>query len=85
MIKCVTGKKAYLTQELAEEALIGAHTRFDYGKGKGPVGIYRCEDCGNFHLTSKGPVNSKLDQHLKDGTINRQKQADEWLNKFRRR
>lgn len=85
MIKCVTGKKAYLTQELAEEALIGAHTRFDYGKGQGPVNVYRCEDCGNFHLTSKGTINAKLNRQLKEGKIDREKQANDWLNKIKRR
>ena len=83
MIKCVTQKKVYLTQELAEEALIGAHTRFDYAQGKGPLTIYRCEDCGYFHLTSKGPVNPTLAQHLKEGKIDREKLANEWINKMK--
>lgn len=83
MIKCVTQKKLYLTQQLAEEALIGARTRFDYAKSYGPVAVYRCDDCGYFHLTSKGPVNEALTQQLKDGKIDRQKQADDWLNKLK--
>jgi hypothetical protein len=83
MIKCVTQKKVYLTQELAEEALIGARTRFEYATGQGPVAVYRCEDCGYFHLTSKGPVNTTLDQHQKNGKIDREKQANEWLNKMK--
>jgi hypothetical protein len=83
MIKCVTQKKVYLTQELAEEALLGARTRFEYTTGQGPVAVYRCEDCGYFHLTSKGPVNATLAQHLKDGKIDREKQANEWLNKMK--
>lgn len=85
MIKCVTGKKAYQTQEIAEEALIGAHTRFDYAQGKGPVGVYRCEDCGYYHLTSKGPVNAMLAQHIKEGKIEREKLGNEWLNKIKRK
>ncbi len=83
MIKCVTQKKVYLTQELAEEALLGAHTRFHYAKGQGPVGVYKCDDCGYFHLTSKGTVNSKLAQEIKAGNIDRQKRADEWVNKLK--
>lgn len=83
MIKCVTQKKVYLTEELAEEALLGARTRFDYATGHGPVAFYRCEDCGYFHLTSKGPINATLDQHIKAGKIDREKQANEWLNKLK--
>lgn len=85
MIKCVTQKKIYLTQELAEKALIGARTRFDYADGHGPIAVYQCDDCSYFHLTSKGPVNPTLAQQLKDGQIDRQKLADEWLNKLKHR
>jgi hypothetical protein len=83
MIKCVTQKKVYHTQELAEEALIGAHTRFDYAAGHGPIAVYKCEDCGYYHLTSKGPTNVTLAQHLKSGKINRQKEADAWERKLK--
>lgn len=83
MIKCVTQKKVYLTQALAEGALVGARTRFDYAKDRGPVGVYKCNDCGYYHLTSKGPVNPTLTQNLNDGTIDREKEANEWLNKMK--
>lgn len=82
MIKCVTGKKVYLTQELAEEALIGAHIRFYYAKGQGPVAVYRCDDCGYFHLTSQGPLNTQLEKYIKNGKMDKQKEADEWLRKL---
>lgn len=84
MIKCVTQKKVYLTQVLAEEALLGAHIRFEYAAGRGPVAVYRCDDCGYFHLTSRGPMNPSLAQHVKSGTIDRQKQADAWEKKLKR-
>ena len=83
MIKCVTGKKVYLTHDQAEEALIGARTRFDYTDGHGPVGVYKCDDCSYFHLTSKGSVNTRLSREMKEGKIDRQKQADEWLRKLK--
>lgn len=85
MIKCSSGKKVYVTRELAEEALIGARTRFDYPAGKGPVNVYQCEDCSYFHLTSKGGVNDALAKRQKDGTIDRDKEADAWLNKLKRK
>lgn len=83
MIKCVTGKKTYQTQELAEEALIGAHTRFEYKNEQGPIAVYQCTDCGYYHLTSRGPMNPKLKQQLDSGEINRQKRADDWINKLK--
>ncbi len=85
MIKCATNKKVYLTEALAEEALVGAHTAFNYGVGSGPVAVYRCEDCGYYHLTSRGAVNPKLKQLFDDGSIARQKEADAWLAKLKRR
>lgn len=83
MIKCVTHKKVYLTETLAEEALIGARTAYNYTRDNGPVAVYRCDDCGYYHLTSRGPMNLKLEQLIKGGTIDRQKEADAWLNKLK--
>lgn len=83
MLKCSTHKKVYATETLAEEALIGARTAYDYPHNNGPVAVYRCDDCGYYHLTSRGPMNIKLQQLLKDGSINRQKEADAWLAKLK--
>ncbi len=85
MVKCVSNKKVYPSKEIAEDALIEARTQFDYKIGSGPVAVYQCEDCGNFHLTSSGPMNQKLDQLTKDGKIQRQKEANQWLNKMKKR
>jgi hypothetical protein len=81
---CVTGKNMYDTAAMAEDALIDAWTRFDYRDGTGPVAVYKCDDCGRYHLTSQGPMNDKLKQQLSDGTIGRQKEANSWLDKFKR-
>ncbi len=85
MIKCISNKKVYPSKEIAEDALIEAHTQFEYKMGSGPVAVYQCQDCGNFHLTSQGPVNQKLAQLMKDGKIQRQKEANQWLNKIKKR
>jgi hypothetical protein len=82
MKSCTTGKRSYLTYELAEEALIGANINFNTEKG--PVGIYQCEDCGQFHLTSKGAINKRLEQMQKEGEIQKQKEAKWWEEKFKR-
>lgn len=81
---CVTGKRSYPTEEIAIEALIGAHTNFNFNKGVGPIAVYKCDDCGNYHLTSTGTVNEKLAQHIKGGKIDQQKEADHWERKWRK-
>lgn len=80
---CPSGKRSYSTQELAEEALIQARTAYDYPDGQGPVAVYRCEDCGEFHLTSRGPMNARLAAFLSEGKIDLHKEARKWEDKFR--
>jgi hypothetical protein len=83
MMRCVTHKKSYRTREIAEDALIEAWINFDYGRGNGPVTIYQCEGCGEFHLTSSGPMNGRLTEAINSGFIKRQKEANQWVNKFK--
>lgn len=80
---CSSGKKIYATKELATEALIEARIQFEYGSGKGPVAVYRCDDCSYFHLTSQGSMNEKLKNYLATGKIDKQKEANRWLAKFK--
>jgi hypothetical protein len=84
-IKCVTGKILYASEVLAEDALIEARTRFDYSAGHGPVAVYQCEDCGSYHLTSKGKMNERLADQLAKGSIHLQKEANRWLDKFKKK
>jgi hypothetical protein len=83
MIKCSTGKRVYLSESLAEDALIDAHSRSPYA-GTGPINIYRCDDCGYFHFTSKGKMNEKLAQQFVNGKIKRNQEANQWLNKLKK-
>lgn len=85
MNRCISRKKVYLTAEMAEDALIEARVKFDYADGRGPVGIYKCEDCGYYHLTSSGLMNPRLAQQFSEGKIQKQKQAEYWLSKIKRR
>jgi hypothetical protein len=85
MKKCITGKRTFSTAEQAEGALLEAYMRFDYAEGRGPVAIYRCDDCGEFHLTSKGPMNEKLSVYLASSKLKRDKQAHEWMEKLKRK
>lgn len=74
-----------MTQEIAEDALIEAHSQFHYKENGGPVAVYRCEDCGYYHLTSKGPVSPRLQQMVKNGKIKLQREANHWLQKLKNR
>ena len=85
MIKCISHKRVYPTQEIAEDALIEARTHFDYVNQQGPVAVYQCEDCGYYHFTSRGPANEKLTQFLESGKISKQKEANHWLEKLKRK
>ncbi len=82
MADCVTGKALYLTEELAEQALIDAWIRNDYPAGKGPVAIYRCPDCRYFHFTSSGDMNPALAQFIRDGKLKLEREARRWRDKL---
>jgi hypothetical protein len=66
-------------------ALVEAHARFEYGRGKAPVNIYQCDVCGQFHLTSNGEMDASLAEDLAKGKINRQKTANYWIDKINKR
>jgi hypothetical protein len=75
----------YSSESIAEEALISAWITYQYTHGNGPVGVYRCDECGSFHLTSKGTMNKKLEESLSSGKIQRTKEINAWLNKIQRK
>lgn len=85
MQTCRSGKRSHINYELAEEALIGAHVAFNYGKGSGPVGVYQCEECGHYHLTSQGAMNKRLELLIKNGDIQKQREAQQWEGKWKKR
>jgi len=70
---------------LAEQALLDLQGRVDFRMGDGPVGVYKCDVCGAYHLTSAGPVNPLLASKLQDGKIARNREANRWLDKFKGR
>ena len=68
---------------MAEDALIEARAKYNYAPGSGPIGVYQCEDCGFYHLTSKGKMNEALSKQLAAGRIDLQKEANRWLDKLK--
>lgn len=85
MKRCPSGKVVYNSISLAEDALVDAWIRNHYQKGQGPVNVYRCDDCGNFHLTSKGMMNERLQIAIEKGEIQRLRRAWDLENKLRRK
>lgn len=83
MSTCSSGKRSYNNDTIAVEALIEAHVQFDYGKRSGPVAVYQCDECGQFHLTSRGSMNPKLEQYLRDGTMEKLRNASRWSAKWK--
>lgn len=80
---CSSGKKVFLSMSLAEEALLSAHVQFNFSKGKGPVAVYQCENCGQFHLTSQGAMSTRLRDFLTSQDFKRLRQAAEWTDKLK--
>ena len=84
MDKCSSGKRSYHTQELAEDALLGAQTAYNFPEGQGPINVYLCADCRQYHLTSKGPMNEKLVQYIAEGKRKLNKEANHWASRFKK-
>ena len=75
----------FLSESIAEEALISAWITYEYTHGNGPIGVYLCDECGSYHLTSRGPINKKLEASIASGKIQKSKEVNAWLNKIRRK
>ena len=85
MTRCSSGKVVYHSFSLAEDALIDAWIRNSYSMDNGPVNVYQCDDCGNFHFTSKGLINHRLKEQWDTGQIARNRRAFELERKLRLR
>lgn len=76
---CPTGKNQYATKFLAETSLIDIHIHRNFQPGQGPQNVYQCDDCGEWHLTSKAPKrNERLQRMIDSGEMRRKQQARQW-------
>ena len=80
-MKCVTGKKTFSSLKEAEEGLVENHIHFNHLPGNGPINFYQCDDCGQFHFTSKGEPNPILEEQKK--YIQRERMARNWEHKLK--
>ncbi|MEM6831684.1 MAG: hypothetical protein AAGA66_09710 [Bacteroidota bacterium] len=81
-MKCVTGKIGYRTEELAKEALIQNHIRRSHRDGSGPINVYQCNECGEWHFTSKGDTADFLTDKEVMERIKREQRALDWEGRF---
>lgn len=84
MKRCASQKKMYSSESIAVDALIEAWIHFEFKPNQGPVAVYLCTDCSQYHLTSQGNMNATLAQYVKDGTLKRMKEASNWEKKLRK-
>lgn len=80
---CVTGKRQYETKALAEEALVAHRSRFIFRDESGPIAVYQCDDCGEWHFTSQGPMSEVLKSSDTKKRIETQHDAEYWSRKLR--
>ncbi len=73
------GKRTYLSENLALEALVEVNIQFPHTT---VCNVYCCDHCGDWHLTSAGPMHDFLATKIKAGYIKRQQEAAAWQKKF---
>jgi len=83
MTKCVTGKSPFQDRALAIEALIQNHIRNQHRHGTGPLNVYQCDDCGEWHFTSKPPMAEELMDPVVQKRIRDEGRALDWEKKLR--
>ncbi|WP_420578471.1 hypothetical protein [Ekhidna sp.] len=82
-MKCSSGKRSFDSHTLAEEALIQHHIRNDYQKGQGPLNVYECQECGNWHFTSQGPEHELFGDPEMVKRIESERRAFLWERRLR--
>lgn len=83
-ISCRSGKTIFSSEDHAIKALLDVWSRTPFRPDEGPKTIYRCEDCGLFHFTSKGDMHPELKELLDSGKLDRMREAARWEDKFRK-
>lgn len=80
---CVSGKKSFADRKLAEESLIQHHILNEFRDNQGPINVYHCDECGNWHFTSKGIKNSLFDDYEVADRIKRERLASYWERRIK--
>ncbi len=83
MMTCRTGKRCFETEAIAEEALIQNHIVNHYQGQEGPKTIYQCDECGNWHFTSRGQFHPLFEDEEVVDRIKRERLANSWERHLR--
>ena len=83
MTNCVTGKRCFEAQSLAEEALIQNQIINNYRTNEGPKNVYLCGECGDWHFTSKGDPHPMFEDEVVKQRIKRERLANNWERSLR--
>ncbi len=90
-------KNGYWSEAEVQEALIRSHINSGRsrsasgsggsgaGAGAGAANYYLCEDCGEYHLTSKGDQHSVLSDPAVKERISKEQREQEWMDHLRKR
>ncbi|WP_305983252.1 hypothetical protein [Roseivirga thermotolerans] len=82
-MSCSSGKYQYMSQDLAETALIDQHIYKGFLPHEGPQNVYECQVCGYWHLTSKATEqNPRLAEMIASGEMKRKQEASKWERGF---
>jgi hypothetical protein len=81
-MKCISGKNQFESEDLAKEALIQNRIYHNHREGSGPINIYECPDCNEWHFTSKGETAKFLQQQEVKERIEKEKKLNEWKERF---
>ena len=81
-MNCVSGKNAYSSRDLAIEALIQNRIRNFHDDHSGPLNVYECEHCGEWHFTSRKPQADELTDPDVRRRIERERIANDWERKL---
>jgi hypothetical protein len=79
----VTRKVAYDSEAIALEALFQHHIRQHHPDGRGPINIYECDHCGQWHFTSKGDRHPELDTPEGKARIKKEREGTYWERRLR--
>lgn len=80
---CPSGKSSFQSEEIALEALVQNHIRFQHRKGAGPQSVYQCDECDNWHFTSRLPSHPTLLDSETQRRIANESRAQNWEHKLR--
>lgn len=78
-MNCKTGKRGYYTEGEVQEALIRSQISFR----SSATNYYVCEDCSEFHLTSKAGRHPLLNDPEVIRRIEKEQQEQDWNQRLR--